>query len=318
MIKFSLKITSIFLLFVFFFLAPVSILFSKEPLSVYLTWQRNPESTMTIYWITPVDESSDELEYKLKGDSKWQTAKGTHSPMPDKYPYWIHGIELNQLRSDSDYTFRIASHKTKYKFHTMSTDPSKPIRFIDGGDVYHDDISFVEKMNKQAAKLNPMFAIVGGDIAYNDESRSTDPENMPRWMDFLIAWKKHMVTKDGRLIPIIPAIGNHDVKKKYAHARPAPENAPFFYSLFAFPGHQGYNVLDFGQVMSLWILDSDHTHYVKGDQTSWLAQTLKQRQNIPHKFASYHVGAFPSYRKFKGDTNSRIRKYWVPLLNSSV
>lgn len=288
---------------------------AKEPLSVYLTWQKNPESTMTIFWITSLEESSDLLDYKLKGESTWHRARGLHIPMPANYPYWIHSIELTQLQADSEYAFRFDSHKAKYKFHTMSLDPSKPIRFIDGGDVYHDGLDVLEEMNRQAAKLNPMFAIVGGDIAYNDDKPGANPDKMPRWMDFLIAWKKNMITHDGYLIPIIPAMGNHDVMKKKRRFKKSSSNAPFFYSLFAFPGYQGYNVLDFGKLMSLIILDSDHTHPIEGLQTDWLSKTLEKRQDVPHKFVSYHVAAFPSYRKFNGTTNSKIRKYWVPLFD---
>jgi purple acid phosphatase-like protein/calcineurin-like phosphoesterase family protein len=308
--KFIFK--TFFILPCFLFSLFVSIA-AKEPLTVYLTWQKNPESTMTIFWITPLDETSDLLDYKLKGDSTWHRVRGMHSPMPDNYPFWIHAIELTGLKTDSYYNFRLVDHKTKYKFHTMSLDPSKPIRFIDGGDVYHDGLDVLVEMNRQAAKLNPMFAIVGGDIAYNDDLPGAFPEEMPRWMDFLIAWKKYMVNREGCLIPIIPAIGNHDVKKKRRNLKKSSFNSPFFYSLFAFPGYQGYNVLDFGKIMSIFILDSDHTHHIEGLQTNWLNNALAQRQDIPHKFVSYHVAAFPSYRKFHGTTNSKIRKYWVPL-----
>ncbi len=313
MFKFSEKRITLSVYLVFSLLAFFSPIQAKEPLSVYLTWQKNPESTMTIQWITPLDETLDRVQYKIKGDSKWQTADGHHIPMPDKVPYWIHSIELTALQPDSYYSFTIGSQKTEYKFHTMSIDPSKPIRFIDGGDVYHDGLDILEKMNRQAAKLNPMFAIVGGDIAYNDDKHGAHPNEMPRWMDFLIAWKNQMVTPDGCLIPMIPAIGNHDVKRKAKNASKPFNQAPFFYALFAFPGNQGYNVLDFGNVMSLIILDTAHTHPIEGQQAYWLCQTLEKRQKVPHKFVSYHVGAYPSYRSFDGDTATKIRKYWVPL-----
>lgn len=110
-----------------------------------------------------------------------------------------------------------------------------------------------------------------------------------------------MVTTDGRLIPLIPVIGNHDVKRRF---RRTPADALFFYTLFAMPGIQGYNVLDFGNYMSLFLLDSGHTHPIKGKQTEWLRESLKQRKNVPYKFPIYHVAAFPSVRKYKrGDTS---------------
>lgn len=282
-----------------------------DPLAVYLTWQRNPESTMTVCWITNLDNKQDDVQYQRKGETAWKSTTGQHVSMPDKYPFWIHFVELTQLQSDTDYAFRFSDEGIKYKFRTMNDHPAKSIRFIVGGDVYHDELAVLEKMNRQAAKLDPMFAIVGGDIAYNDHKRSALPKVMPRWMDWLIAWKNQMVTSDGRLIPLIPAIGNHDVKKRYKNK--VPSDAPFFYALFPFPGPLGYNVLDFGNYMSLIILDSDHTNPVIGKQTNWLHKILSERKHIPHKFAVYHVGAFPSVRPFKDKTNSEIRNHWVPL-----
>jgi hypothetical protein len=79
------------------------------------------------------------------------------------------------------------------------------------------------------------------------------------------------------------------------------------------PGPQGYNVLDFSDYMSIWLLDSGHTHAVHGQQTDWLRETLLQRKAVPHKFISYHVPAYPSVRSFNEKISPSIRRYWVPL-----
>lgn len=292
-------------------LAPFAFVFSaSEPVTVYLTWQRSPETTMTIHWITNLENDSDFIEYQRKGEAQWQKSKGSHVKMPDNYPFWIHTAELTGLKPDTDYFFKTFTDGQKYKFRTMSDDPSKPIRFLAGGDVYHDGLDVLEKMNRQAAKMDPMFALVGGDIAYNYLKPSSMPKLMPRWMDWLIAWKNQMVTSDGKLIPMVAVIGNHDVKGGYDRS---PKDAAFFYSLFAFPGIQGFNVLDFGSRMSIVVLDSGHTHPIEGYQTRWLGQTLEQRRTVPHKFGIYHVAAFPSVRKFNGKNKAKIRNNWVPL-----
>lgn len=281
-----------------------------EPVSVYLTWQRSPETTMTVQWISQLDRPNSLVEYQRAGESGWRSISGSRCPMPEKYSYWIHKVEILNLIPDTLYFFRIGKDGAVYKFKTMPEKLTTPIRFVFGGDIYHDGIEIVKKMNKQAAKLNPMFALCGGDLAYNDDKPSINPKLMPRWMDWLIAWKEDMVAPDGRLIPLIPVIGNHDVKRGLS---PLPKNAPFFYSLFAMPGLQGYNVLDFGNYLSIFLLDSGHTHPIQGEQTAWLFRKLSERSNVPYKFAIYHVAAFPSYRKFTGRTPSKIRKYWVPL-----
>lgn len=284
-----------------------------DPLTVYLTWQRSPESTMTIQWISELDRTEDVVEYQPTDGQEWFVAKGAHTVMPGGHPYYIHRVELTSLKSNTDYYFRPGVNAVTFKFRTMPSELTQPIRFVVGGDIYHDDLDILGTMNRIAAQSDPQFALLGGDITYACSKYSffhrigLIKENKNRWMDWLIAWKKQMVTSDGRLIPIIPALGNHDTMGYFDQT---PAQAEFFYALFPMAG---YHVLDFGQYMSLFILDSGHTHPVKGPQTHWLADTLSKRQHIPHKFALYHVGAYPSVRDFNGERSQAIRTYWVPL-----
>jgi|694.fasta_scaffold14425_4 hypothetical protein len=302
--------TLFFFLFVFF--VAISNLKAElyDPISVYLTWQRSPDTTITVGWITQNQRTDDNVEYRRVGESTWKQVKGIHRSMPENYPFLIHHVEIIGLLPDTDYQIRTGSDAVIYKFRTMPSALTTPIRFIVGGDIYHDGLDILEKMNLQAAKLSPMFALCGGDLAYNSDKPSAYPGIMPRWMDWLIAWKKQMVTPEGRLIPLIPAIGNHEVNGHYGKT---PKDAPFFYSLFEMPGWQGYNVLDFGKYMSIILLDSGHTHSIRGKQTQWLYQTLNARKDVPNKFVIYHVAAFPSVRKFDGKIQEQIRRYWVPL-----
>lgn len=286
----------------------------SEPVALYLTWQRNPESTMTIQWITGKENSSDMIDYKTLGAPEWQSIAGSHTSMPEGYPYFIHRTELTELKSGSDYYFRIGNEGPIFKFRTMPAELSTPIRFVSGGDVYHDTINDVVKMNVQAAKTDPYFALVGGDIAYVSAKYSLlqrwgfAKEKLAPWLEWLKAWKQTMITPGGHLIPLIPCIGNHDVMGRFGQT---PDQARMFYALFPFPGPQGYNVIDFGHYLSLVILDSGHTHPISGAQTRWLSKALSARTDVPHKFAMYHVGAYPSARKFSGEIHHSIRKHWV-------
>lgn len=284
---------------------------SAEPVTIYLTWQRDPTTTMTVQWITKPNQKSEDVYYQKEGDETWEIAVGAHQPMPEKDPYLVHRAELTHLSPGAVYHFKIGEWKAStHKFRTMPKTLDHPIRFVVGGDVYGDGIEHVIETNKQAAKVEPMFALVGGDIAYAGSKRANGKgKRNRRWLSWLIAWKKHMVTPRGFLIPLIPAIGNHDVNGRYDQT---PKQAQFFYSLFAFPGIQGYRALDVGDYLSLIILDSGHTHPIPGNQTHWLHHTLQKRAEVPHKFALYHVPAFPSVRKFNGKRNILIRKNWVP------
>jgi acid phosphatase type 7 len=301
----------------------------EDPISVYLTWQRSPETTMTIQWVTDSHQSADFIEYKKEDETNWKTAKGFHFPLEGIYPFFVHRLELTNLQSGASYQFKIDSEDQIYKFRTMPANLASPVKFIAGGDMYHEEtVKELMKTNLQAAQQDPMFVLVGGDIAYAGDKLALFPDTLQSWMDWflegfskkqkkrkrwiewLITWKKTMVTSDGYLIPIVPTIGNHDVNGRFGQT---PDEAKIFYQLFPFPGKRGCNVLDFGKYMTIIILDSGHSHPIPGDQTNWLYQTLYERSSFPKKFALYHVPAFPSVRSFEGKYSTLIRKYWVPI-----
>jgi len=188
------------------------------------------------------------------------------------------------------------------------------ISFISGGDCGVNAHTIAN--NVQAARQDPMFAVVGGDLGY-DNGRSVEVS-----LAFLRNYSKHMVGRGGRLIPMIACIGNHEVDGGYNRPR---TKAPFFYSLFdgLYPD-AGYATLDFGDYLSLVLLDTGHTSAIAGDQADWLDKTLKARADHPHVFAVNHVPAYPSYRNMtavpgkdgkeaKGGTGEGNRKHWVPL-----
>src|SRR5690625_4769659 len=121
-----------------------------------------------------------------------------------------------------------------------------------------------------------------------------------------------MIDSEGRLIPFISAIGNHEVEGGYR----TKEEAKIFYRMFSFP-QNGYGVLDFSDYMSIIILDTDHTHKIIGDQTNWLAGTMVARSDVPHLFPSYHVGAYPSGRPYNTAVSRRIRENFVPIFEEN-
>lgn len=298
-----------------------------EPVAVYLTWQRSPESTMTIHWITDKEHFQDTIQYRQNSDTPWLQASGSHIPMPGDAPYLIHKVELTNLHPETIYLFRIGSEGTPYKFQTMPATLHTNVRFIAGGDMYHDGLDILRQTNRQAARTAPLFALIGGDIAYASQSRfellpqwlkpwmdKRTGQKPDRWLAWLAAWKEDGVTPDGRLIPILPVLGNHDTCGRFDQT---PAEAPFFYSLFSMPGKQGYNILDFGNYMSIALLDSGHTHPVDGPQTQWLEQELQARPNVPHKFALYHVPAYPSVRNMNNKYSTQIRKHWVPVFEKT-
>ncbi len=280
--------------------------YGSGPHGIYLTWQGDPTTTMTVHWLSRGEAEVDEIAWTPggpDGSDAWRRATGTRHPLPHSDRV-VHTVELTGLDPDGDYRFRIEGGADVHAFRTMPADASEPITFIAGGDIYKE--TFDTTMYDVAAAQDPMFAIIGGDIAYDNG----EPSRVGRWFRLLDAWNRHMVTSDGRLVPMVVAIGNHEVLGRYDQT---PDKAPFFYSLFPWPGGTGCNVLDFGQYMSVIALDSAHTHPVAGAQTRWLQRTLAERVRMSHLFVVYHVAAYPSVRSYDGSVCRLIRKHWVPL-----
>lgn len=300
------------LLFILFF--PFLSIYGQgndDPSIVYLTWQHKPDTTMIVHWITPKEQTKDTISYRRLEEKHWNQAKGFHMALPaDDIPYIIHKVELTQLRPNTNYTFKIGSKGSEFYFRTLPETLKHAVRFIVGGDFYNKSLEILEETNKEAAKWNPQFVVLGGDLAYASPKDANKQDDWPRWLDFLTSWTKTMVNEDGFLIPMLALLGNHDVR---GHFDQTPSHAAFFHALFLMPEEKAYRVMDFGDYMSIWMLDTNFTHPVGGEQTLWLSATLETRREVPNKFAVYHVPAYPSVRSFHNKVSMSIRQFWVPL-----
>ncbi len=278
------------------------------PSTLFLTWQRDPTTTMTVQWVGAAVELADRtVAYAPRKADRWQTQAPTVRPYP-RTDLKLFRTELTGLKPGTDYQFRIGEQSATYHFRTMPARATDTIHFISGGDCGVNMHTVAN--NRQAARQDPMFAVVGGDLGY-DNGRSAAVS-----LAFLRNYSKHMIGRDGRLIPMLACIGNHEVDGGYHKPR---SHAPFFYALFdGLFRDTSYAALDFGDYLSLVLLDTAHTSAIGGEQTAWLEKVLKARSDHPHVMVVNHVPAYPSFRRAEGSgdqpgTGAGNRKYWVPL-----
>ncbi len=279
-----------------------------QPSTLFLTWQRDPTTTMTVQWVGTRGETADTtIYYGTPEDEDWSTKPTLTKPYADT-DFKVFRAELTGLTPGTDYVFRIGKQSPTYRFRTMPAKATNTIHFISGGDVGVNPHAVAN--NIQAARQDPMFAVVGGDLGY-DNGRSVEIS-----LAFLRNYSKHMIGRDGRLIPLVACIGNHEVDGGYNKPR---AKAPFFYALFdgLYP-ETSYASLDFGDYLSLVLLDTGHTNAIGGAQTDWLETTLKTRAEHPNVLVVNHVPAYPSFRNYQGSngrdgTGEGNRKHWVPL-----
>ncbi len=269
-----------------------------EVSALYLTWYDDPTTTMTIQWHTPDDEVGDAI-FVWKND-EWEPVTGSHLLLDSLI---VHKVSLERLSPNTEYQFKIGEESTIHRFKTAPASLDTPLRFIIGGDVFGNTKIF-RKMCETALAKEPLFCALGGDIAYAIGLYPFRSSALKRWSSFFKEWQEGMTTKEGRLIPFLIAPGNHDL---------SPDHYELFFSLFAFPQKQLYRAVDFGNYLTLFLLDTGHFQPVEGRQTLWLEKALASRASIPYRFAIYHEAAYPSYYPYNGTIPKKIRTHWVPL-----
>ncbi len=308
-----------------------------EPVGMLLTWQSDPTRTMTIDWHTLPGEHlprPPSILYREEGsEGDWQKVPGTFHAFPFT-SRTVKRVELTGLEPGTSYSFRIgpdagAFPKSRtYSFRTMPSDLSEPIRFAAGGDTGRSRERF-GGMNEVAVEQDIEFIALGGDLAYADgghrDHRVELGTTKAWWESWFDVVKETLITEEGRVIPILAGIGNHEVWRGYVTSHPEYEAtdewrermAPIYYNVFAFTGQPGYAAIDFSDYLSLIFLDSHHTNRVEGKQTEWLERVLEERRDVPHVFPIYHVASFPAHRDFDRPRKVSIREHWVPLFEEN-
>ena len=281
--------------------------------TLMLTWADDPTTTMIAQWLTDEDDPPEAaLRYAPIGSEQWRTAAGTSQSFGPS-DYTLQRVRLFDLTPGTMYRFQLllddeAAPEQPLRFRTAPAtleSPDQSLTFAEGGDIGTGDI--VAKLHEQAAAWDPLFAVVGGDLAY------ANGRYAGVWVRFLELWREHMITDDRRLIPMIATIGNHEVRGDFGGSR---ADAPYFYDLFGpLYDQANYTTFDFGDYLAFILLDSGHTTPIAGAQTDWLRRTLQQYATDPptHLFVVYHVPAYPSHRLFwRGHED--VRQHWVPLM----
>ena len=237
---------------------------SFHPDTLFLTWQRDPTTTMTIQW---VGKTADDpvIRFADRGKGEWvtgPTARGKRFPVGQSFFGYPTGptdlsvfrAELTGLTPGTEYEFRIGTVSPVYRFRTMPAKATKAFTFVSGGDCGVNAHAVAN--NRVAAKQDPMFALIGGDLGYDN---GTSGETA---LQFLRNYAQTMTDTQGRLIPLVACIGNHEVVGGYGKTR---KEGTFFFPLFdGLYRETSYATLDFGDYLSLVLLDSGHAAKIAG------------------------------------------------------
>lgn len=274
-----------------------------KPQALFLTWQQDPTSTITVQWVgNEADGAMRPLWISRREKELWSQVPFAKRPLPLSELFAFRA-EVTGLEPDSEYLFHVGLDSTVERFRTMPAKDTGNIEFISGGDSGVGKAA--EHTNMLAARRSPRFVVMGGDLAYENGA------DAKVFLQFLSNYSRDLRDAEGRMIPMLACIGNHEVRGGYHKSR---SEAPFFYTFFdgLYP-ETGCAKIDFGDYLSLVFLDTNHTMPIEGEQTDWLAKTLAEREELPALFVHYHVPAYPSHRSLDNGPSPLIRKHWIPL-----
>jgi len=294
-------------------LFPVRGAFAQDLIGLYLTWHGDPATTMTVNWVDLYPRNTATVWFRRVPDGEWRARQAVQR-QADPSSLQVRRVELWDLEPDTMYQFGIGKRPLEpddgWRFRTLPAELTRRVRFVAGGDMMHSREQ-VDAMNRRAGALDPDFALLGGDLAYANGVAAS------RWIDWFGSWMQHSRCPDGRLIPMVVAIGNHEVRGGYDGR--IPQDAPYFYAFFGRPDRRSYYTLDCGTYLSLIVLDSGHTQPIDGRQTEWLARACEHRRGQRYLFPCYH---YPAYGTTKAPHGMlpldaapavAIREHWVPI-----
>lgn len=272
------------------------------PKHLRVSWTSDPGTSAIISWSTLKPTENPFVRFRKKNsDEKFSvtpTVEGRFQS--DKSELHYQHATLVDLLPDTAYEFQVSQNETissTYYFITASA-IDRPFSLLHGGDSRSDHVAR-RKMNLMIADLvktsfededlsNDIIALAHGGDYVADGSNLTQ---WSKWMD------DHELTigKDGRMLPVIPARGNHD-------------KSELFNQVFGFKEKdKNYYALDLNPTVRFVTLNTEIS--TAGDQAKWLNRELKKsRPNYRWLLAQYHRPAYPAVK-----APGTALQSWVPV-----
>jgi hypothetical protein len=284
-------------------------------------WSKNPGTQAVIVWDGPKADPSAILQYDTQPHAGKTSTYAFNAPIseaglyqerterkpkkakPDWKPtstpeLFYHHVALNNLNPGTVYYLSVKTAdgvSREYHFKTAPKDQT-PFKLIYAGDSRtHLDVA--RQISSQISTMieldDSIIALLhGGDYAYTTRRDV--------WKDWLESYAL-TTTEKGKLLPIIPVIGNHDVQGK----------SPFFRQAYGYPGGElDYYTCRLTPEISILCLNTEIS--ADGDQRIFLQSELNKlkSEKIKWQLAAYHKPAFPAIKQ-----PSSAKVSWVPLFD---
>lgn len=312
------------------------------PCHVYLTVAENVSSSVYVNVQTHTSVQSVSVSYSrsnftLPSGEPNVTVQMVRFSIPGLEPHGdraVHSVLLKGLDPNSTYYFLVQDDPTMRKFRTGPID-LEPYVFVSGGDAGNTPAAV--RTTERAVQSEPLFIVVGGDLAYTNALRSC----YPCWDTWL---KSFSLSPEGYTMQILTVTGNHDTGSNSMDGtytglydqidwKQDNPNIPLFF--FFFPHHESsgsnssppsvtfrkpYHAHTVGSASLFLAMDSGHVASYQ-DQVAWADKQLADfnlaRQGQPClKLVTYHVPfyAFPEGKPV--ERGAELGKpVWLPLFD---
>ena len=314
-----------------------SVALDDPPKYIHLSWAVNDVyHTITIMWWTRYDVSGNTVVYDTVSHAnetidayKFKATASVHRVCAygKCFPGYWHEVTLTNLQPGTTYYFRVGGPggwSQEYKFRTIAY--NQTLRIVVTGDsrrpwgegyelkVHPESMSNFPWsriwLSQAIANEDPDAVIIVGDLVNRG--------NLWRdWKEWFEDVTDNLVTKDGRIIPIIAIIGNHEMGS-YPNVESTYE---WFKGLFANPGNELWFSLDFpythitalattgGCVATWW----EPMLKEAQEQVSFLEQDLSST-TAKWKIVAFHVPWYNCFDSGTGYPSEILLKYWAPII----
>ncbi len=286
---------------------PWTSLEGTTPAQWRLVWTEDPANRVTVSWSTRKAGTRHVVHYDLAsrkgtdaGYAQAQAAQRSgaytvHEQEAEKVVgAYYHHARIDGLQPSTTYWFRIESDGVRSRELHFQTAPEddRPFRMIHGGDS--------RTGHEARRKINTYIGLLADE--HDDLIAFAHGGDYIGWGELWTHWQAwlshHELTTSptGRVLPLIPTRGNHDV-------------GPLFDEIFDDPGRAklNYYTTEISPQVSLLTLNTEIS--AAGDQAVWLEGELARlRPERRWLLAQYHRAIYPAV---KGPADAK--PHWVPL-----
>lgn len=280
-----------------------------NPAQWRLVWASKPATQATLIWNTKRAGTRHSVRIVKGKQAEGKTVlcqrNGRYTAGKGTLELYYHQAILTDLEPATKYYVTMESDGTRSPtfYFTTASAQDRPLSVLFGGDSRSDQ-SARRGINTMISKLFQK-GIVLAELGVADEEiialvhggdYVADGRNLDQWSQWMSDHEQTTSASD-RLLPIIPARGNHDV-------------GPIFNEVFGFPiDHLNYYGVDLCATVHLVTLNSETS--MGGNQARWLAKQLSvARAKRRWVLAQYHRPAFPAYKNASG-----ALQHFVPLFD---